>query len=62
MKHIHNYVDILFALLLISSLTVGLIDRDIGMIGFIIVATGWATTQIVRNAIASLVIVFFDEE
>ena len=62
MKYIQHYVNVAFALLLIASLTVSIIDRDIGTIALVLVTLGWATTQIVKNAVVSLAVILFGEE
>jgi len=62
MKYVQHYTNVIFALLLVASLTVSIIDRDMGTIALVLITLGWATTQIVKNAVVSIAIILFGEE
>lgn len=62
MKHVQHYTNVIFALLLIASLTISIIDRDMGIIALILITLGWVTTQIVKNAVVSIATIIFGED
>lgn len=55
MKNTHHYSNITFSALLVSVVIMGLSNKDMGVMGVVLVCVGWATTRIVKDGISSLI-------
>ena len=55
MKNSNHYSNITFSALLVSVVIMGLSNKDMGVMGVVLVSVGWATTRILRDGITSLI-------
>lgn len=55
MKNAHHYSNITFLALLVSVIVMGLSNKDMGVMGVVLVSVGWATTRIAKDGLTSLV-------
>lgn len=62
MKNTIHYSNITFLTLLILVLLYGLSNKDMGIIGVILVLVGWSTTQIIKAGLGSLFILLAQNE
>ena len=62
MKNTIHYSNITFLALLVSVLLWGLSNRDMGIMGVILVLVGWSTTQIIKAGLGSLFILMTQDE
>ena len=62
MSRFPHYANITFFALLVSVVILGLTNKDFGVMGIVLVALGWATSQIARNGISSLLFLMTQDE
>lgn len=62
MKNTIHYSNITFLALLVSVLLWGLSNKDMGIMGVILVLVGWSTTQIIKAGLGSLFILMTQDE
>lgn len=55
MKNTQHYSNITFLALLVSVIFMGLRNKDMGVMGVVLVTVGWATTRIAKDGISSLI-------